>query len=138
KGQSTESYNRGVLDLWFVWWPSVVLLAYILIPFIQSWPTRDTLGFRYGDLYRHSWDNFFIVFVAALVTGIYWLLIALWATLFKMLGIGFFHALFFSAPFAWISSAMVVSLGLRIGIQNARVITTLREIAMTICRLLLP
>src|SRR5690606_41250936 len=56
KVQSTESYNRGVLDLWFVWWPSFVFLACILIPFFQSWTTSDALVFRTAVLYLHSWD----------------------------------------------------------------------------------
>lgn len=54
-----------------------LLLAYVLIPYLQAWRGRVDGRFQYHDLYRHSWDNFFIVSVGLLLAAIYWLLIVL-------------------------------------------------------------
>jgi MFS family permease len=98
--EKTQS-NTWVSIIIASWMFSSVLLAYVLLPFIQSWPTRQNNHYNYSDLYEHSWDNFFIFLVAGLLAGVYWLLIVLLAMLFKMLGITLFVDLFFSAPFAW-------------------------------------
>jgi hypothetical protein len=120
------------------WVFSSVLLAYILFPFIQSWTKRQNNYYNYSDLYEHSWDNFFVFLVAGLLTGVYWLLIVLWAMLFKMLGITLFVDLFFSAPFAWLTLPVVFSLGIRIGRGHENIIGTLRQIALSLCHLLMP
>lgn len=133
-----EAFDNGSDVLIGSWCLGLVMLSYILIPFIQSWPTREAGRFRYTDLYRHAWDNILILWVSGLVTGIFWLLIALWAGLFEMLGTSLFSDLFYSMPFALIASALVFAAGLNIGIQKANIITTLREILLSICRLLLP
>jgi hypothetical protein len=120
------------------WIFSSPVLAYILFPFIQSWPKRRGNHYNYSNLYEHSWDNFFIFFVAGLLAAVYWLLIVLWAKLFKILGITLFEDLFFSAPFAWFTLPVVFSLGIRIGLSHEKVIGTLRHIALSLCHLLMP
>jgi uncharacterized membrane protein YfbV (UPF0208 family) len=115
-----------------------LLLFSIALPFIQSWPNRKNGHFRYADLYRHSWDNFFILLVAALLTGAYWLLIVLWVMLFKMVGITLFQYLFFNALFALLTLPVVFSLGIRIGLTHDRIITTLRQIVLSLCGWLMP
>ncbi|HLD66124.1 MAG TPA: DUF4153 domain-containing protein [Pseudomonas sp.] len=120
------------------WGVGSVVLAYIATAFILSWPTREKHRLRYEDLFRHAWNNVFILLLAALLTGVFWLLLMLWGSLFRMLGIEQF-AQWFSAPgFVCLSTALVFSLGVRMGRDNERVIGLLRGILLTLCRFLLP
>ncbi len=130
--------NRHNGEGFFSLYLFLLLLAYVLIPYLQSWHNRREGRFVYHDLYRHSWDNFFIVCVGLLLTGIFWLLIVLWASLFDMLHIKFFSDIFYSKPFGWLVPFMVTGLGITIGITNDRVIGTLRNIALGICRFMMP
>ena len=110
----------------------------MLIPFIQAWPTRRHGRYRYADLYRYSWDNFFILLVAALLTLAYWLLIVLWVMLFKMIGIALFEIVFFNSVFPWLSLPVVFSLGIRLARKHDQVIGALRHIALSLCFFLMP
>jgi len=116
---------------------SLVLLS-ILLPFVQAWPNREHGHFRYPDLFKHSWDNFFILLVAAMLAAAYWLLIVLWAMLFKMVGIPLFKTVFFTLPYASITLPLVFSLGIHIGFSHDQVIGTLRQITLSLCTLLMP
>lgn len=120
------------------WVFSSSVLAYILLPFVQAWPKRQNGHYNYSDLYQHSWDNFFILLVAGILAGAYWLLIILWAMLFDMLGITLFKDLFFSSPFAWLTLPVLFSLGIRIGLSHESIIGTLRQIALSLCYFLMP
>lgn len=146
----------AVLVGWFVWQSSPqdslrwsdssgsallfgdLVLFYILTPFIQAWDSRSGGRFDYTALYRHAWSNGLILLLAALLVGLFWLLIALWAGLFSVVGINFFAALFFNRVFAWLSCALVFAMGVRIGLQRDQVIEALHGILLAICRALLP
>lgn len=147
----------AVLAAWFVWqsrsqgslrWSESpagalllfgnLLLFYILTPFVQAWDSRSGWGFDYSALYRHAWNNGLILLLAALLVGLFWLLIVLWAGLFSVLGIQLFSELFFNRVFAWLSCALVFAMGVRIGLQRDAVIEALRGLLLAICRALLP
>ncbi len=134
----SQAYNGGGEVLATSWTLCAVALAYVLIPFIQAWPTRREGRFYYPDLYRHSWDNFFILLVGGMLTLAYWLLIVLWAMLFEMVGIDFFKTVFFNSVFAWLTLAAVFSLGIHLARKHQQVIGALRHIALSLCFFLLP
>ena len=120
------------------WTCFAVVITYICTAFILSWPTREGRYPRYEDLFRHAWDTVFIVLLGLLLNGVFWALILLWGSLFKMLGIVALNKLFSTDGFIYISSAMVFALGLKMGRDNDRVIGLLRGILLTLCRFLLP
>ena len=115
-----------------------VAITYICTVFILGWPTREGRFPRYEDLFRHAWDTVFIVLLGLLLNGVFWALILLWGSLFKMLGVVALNKLFATDGFVFISSAMVFALGLQMGRDNDRVIGLLRGILLTLCRFLLP
>lgn len=127
-------------ERWLVgsWGCLSVMVAYVCTVFILSWPTREGRYPRYEDLFRHAWDTVFIVLLGLLLNGVFWALIWLWGSLFKMLGIVALNKLFATDGFIFISSAMVFALGLHMGRDNDRVIGMLRGILLTLCRFLLP
>ncbi|WP_314916257.1 DUF4153 domain-containing protein [Pseudomonas helleri] len=115
-----------------------VVITYIVTAFILSWPTRERRMPRYEDLFRHAWDTVFIVLLGLLLNAVFWALLLLWGSLFKMLGIVALNKLFFTDGFVCVSSAVVFALGLQMGRDNDRVIGLLRGILLTLCRFLLP
>jgi len=136
--QESEAYDGGDRILARSWAGGAVVLCYIFTAFILSWPTAEGRRLRYQDLFQHAWNNVFIILLGGLLTGVFWLLLLLWAGLFDMIGIGLFEHLFFTDGFAWISSMLVFALGVRMGRDNDRVIGLLRGILLALCRFLLP
>ena len=120
------------------WTCFAVVITYICTAFILSWPTREGRYPRYEDLFRHAWDTVFIVLLGLLLNGVFWALILLWGSLFKMLGIVALNKVFSTDGFIYISTAVVFALGLKMGRDNDRVIGLLRGILLTLCRFLLP
>ena len=120
------------------WTCFAVVIAYICTAFILSWPTREGLAPRYEDLFRHAWDTVFIVLLGLLLNAVFWALLLLWGSLFKMLGIVALNKLFSADGFIYVASAMVFALGVNMGRDNDRVIGLLRGILLTLCRVLLP
>lgn len=115
-----------------------VIITYIVTAFILSWPTREGRFARYEDLFRHAWDTVFIVLLGLLLNAVFWALLLLWGSLFKMLGMMALNTLFSTTGFICVSSMMVFALGLHMGRENDRVIGLLRGILLTLCRFLLP
>lgn len=115
-----------------------VVITYIVTVFILSWPTREGAFPRYEDLFRNAWDTVFIVLLGLLLNAVFWALLLLWGSLFKMLGVVALNNLFSTTGFICVSSMMVFALGLHMGRENDRVIGLLRGILLTLCRFLLP
>ncbi|ATB65748.1 DUF4153 domain-containing protein [Pseudomonas mosselii] len=120
------------------WFLAAVVLGYIGTAFILAWPTREGVAPRYEDLFRHAWNNVFILFLAQMLTGLFWQLLWLCALLFGMLGIPQVTDVVESAVFLWLVLPVVFSLGMRMGRENEKIIGLLRGILLTLCRFLLP
>lgn len=120
------------------WCLAAVVLGYIGTAFILAWPTGEGLRLRYEDLFRHAWNNVFILFLAQMLTGLFWQLLWLCALLFRMLGIPQVKEAVESPVFLWLVLPVVFSLGMRMGRENEKVIGLLRGILLTLCRFLLP
>ncbi|MBW3506395.1 MULTISPECIES: DUF4153 domain-containing protein [unclassified Pseudomonas] len=127
--------NRWLTGSWVFF---SLVVAYVCTAFILSWPTREGRYPRYEDLFRHAWDTVFIVLLGLLLNAVFWGLLWLWGSLFKMLGIVVLNKLFSTEGFICVSSAMVFALGVNMGRENDRVIGMLRGLLLTLCRFLLP
>jgi len=123
----------GTLLLW-----SNLILAYVLTPFIQAREADHRWRVDYAALYRHAINNGLLLFMALLMLAAFWLLIWLWVGLFKLVGIRIFATLFESSGFIWVASAMVVAIGLWIGLERGQVVDALRNVLQAMCRFLLP
>ncbi|QKE65406.1 DUF4153 domain-containing protein [Aquipseudomonas campi] len=137
----TRALGEGRSDdsrLLLSWSVGAQVLGYIAIAFILSWPTREQGRLRYEDLFRHAWNNVFILLLAQFLVGLFCLLLILWAGLFAMLGIDLFGELFTSPGFMAISTLLVFAVGVRMGCESERVIGLLRGILLVLCRFLLP
>ncbi|MCX5508035.1 DUF4153 domain-containing protein [Pseudomonas sp. BJa3] len=138
-GISAWLLDTGHMDwLQQTWCLAAIVLAYIGTAFILAWPTGEGLRPRYEDLFRHAWNNVFIVFLAQLLTGLFWQLLWLCALLFSMLGVAQVKDAVESPVFLWLVLPVVFSLGMRMGRENEKIIGLLRGILLTLCRFLLP
>mgnify|MGYP000178632870 CR=1 FL=1 len=134
----TPGYQSRSGVILFAWSLLAVLLAYIVLPFIQSQSLFKRRSIDYSALYRHSWDNFFVLSLAGLFMLIYWLMIVLSIFLFEMLAINQVKDFLLSPSFLLLTMPIMFSIGVRIGHEHERVISTIRFIALSICRFLLP
>lgn len=111
---------------------------YVLMPFAQVWVASGGRRFPYPDLFRHSWNNFFIGFVACTFTAVFWALIGLWAGLFKVVGVSFFADVFFTRAFASVATPVVTGAGIAIGRETDTITNMLRRITLAQFRALMP
>lgn len=126
-------------DFRFFTWPLGSLLAfYLLLPYVQIWQKTGRLKFPYSDLYRHSWNNFFIAGIGLLVAGLYWILVELCAGLFHAVGVTVVGEIIHKRAFVMITLSAMFGLGVAMGKEGDRIINTLRMIAGAIFRGLFP
>ena len=133
-----DGYQHSRGESLFAWSMVAVLLAYIALPFIQTQSLFNRQAIDYRALYRHSWDNFFVVALAGLFLLIFWLMIVLCTFLFKMLGISAVEDFLYSPYFLLTSLPIMFTIGVGIGHEHEKVISTIRFIVLSICRYLLP
>jgi len=70
------------------------VLWLLLLPFAQTRLSSGSWKPGYDVIFSHAWRNKLVLAEAALFTGLFWLLLFLWQTLFHMLGINYFKELF--------------------------------------------
>ena len=121
-----------------LWGFSGHFIAYVATAFILSWRVEPGHRLRYDDLFRHAWNNGFILLLAGLVTGLFWAMLWLCASLFQMIGIEILNEVLHNRYFNTVSLTVVFSLGMRMGQENDKVIGMLRGILLSLCRFLAP
>jgi uncharacterized protein DUF4153 len=117
----------------------VLFLAWmIVLPFAQAWNRRGNWRVSYADLFEFSWQNALLLAEAALFTGVFWLLLWLWAALFKVLGISFFAELFTKPAFAYPVSSIVFGYAIHLIESHEKIVVTLRRHLLGVFSWLLP
>lgn len=131
---------RDIIACDGVWMPYVVVLTcalFVALPFVQT--ARDH-GPRlsYPDLFHHAWDNWLALHSAALFAGAGWLILVLWAGLFKLIGIGFFTTLFSSVEFIFPVSGLFFGFGLMLCRTQPGALRAVLRVWLSLSRGLLP
>ncbi len=90
----------------------LVVLWLMLLPFLATRMRRGKWSADYPDFFTTAWRNKLLLAEAALFTIVFWLLLALWATLFGLLNIDFFQELFREPIFIYPVTALVFGLAL--------------------------
>lgn len=90
------------------------VLWLMALPFIQVRLANGRWRGSYGDWFRAAWHNKLRLAEAALFTGVFWLLLFLWAQLFGLLGMNFFRELFTRPLFAYPVSAIAFGIALHL------------------------
>jgi hypothetical protein len=121
--------------------PLSVCLAVATFIALPWWQFRLHAGHwraDYGALFERAWQNGLTLVLAAVFTGLTWLLLWLWAALFRMVKVDFFHELFGSDAFIALATGMLAGFGVLIGRTQHRAMQITRQVLFAICRGLLP
>lgn len=81
---------------------------FVFLAFAQTLLARDGFRLSYPDLFDAAWRNTLVLFEAAVFVLLFWLLLALWAGLFHLIGIHIFSRLFYDYRFVYVASAIVL------------------------------
>ncbi|MFO0698351.1 MAG: hypothetical protein U0236_03915 [Nitrospira sp.] len=96
------------------------MALYILLPYLQIDQRSGRWQFPYSDLYRDSWNNYFLDW---LYTGIYWTLVWTCASLFKAIGIDAIQTLITKPSFVAITTGCMSGLGVALAKEHTQTIT---------------
>lgn len=120
------------------WCAASILTVYILLPYLQIYHRSGRWYFPYPELYRNSWNNFFLASLGWFYTGVYWILVWTCASLFKAIGINAVETLITKPSFVAITTGFMSGLGVALAKEHTQTITTLRTIAATLFHSLTP
>lgn len=115
---------------------TIGLACFKALMYLQQRASRVPL--TYEVLFTNSWRNFLVGVLAALFTGIFWLILLLWGRLFRVIGIEFFWDLFTEDWFAIPVLAVAFGLGISLFRDLTRVIDNITSLLHWLIKLLLP
>jgi hypothetical protein len=92
----------------------LIVLWLILMPFVQARLKVGRWTAEYRQLFDHAWRNAVTLAEAVAFTGLFWLLLFLWQSLFHMLQIDFFRDLFEEPIFVYPVTSLVFGCALHL------------------------
>ena len=116
----------------------VAVLCFHALPFAQAFLANGDWRVQYRDLFRFAWRNALLGALGGLFCGVFWLLLGLWAQLFRMLGINLFAEVFFDARFAIPATTVAAGVGIQLAGSVERLETALREQILALLKWLAP
>jgi len=114
------------------------VLWYHALPFAQSWLRSGHRRPAYPDLFEFAWRNGLLLALGALFCGVTWLLLWLWAQLFRLLGIDFFGQLFANSAFAIPATAIAAGVGVQLAGNVESLQRALRQNLLSLLKWLAP
>ena len=117
---------------------TTTLALFIALPFLQCRLQHGRWCAPYADLFEHAWQNTLTLLLALLFVGICWGVLALWGSLFHLIGIDFFRDLFRERPFTYLATGGMAGLGILIGRTQHQPIRLALRIVLAIFTGLLP
>jgi hypothetical protein len=127
----------GASNVIFPYVLSLAIATFVLAPFVQTW-RRSRWPLAYASLFQNAWNNALTLAIAVAFTGAFWLILALWAALFDLLGIKFFSTLFGEHGFVYPVTGLLAGFGLVLGRTLMGAVRTLLSICLALGRALFP
>jgi hypothetical protein len=103
------------------------VLWLLLMPFVQVRLEVGRWTADYRQLFEHAWRNAITLGEAVVFTGLFWLLLFLWQSLFHMLQIDFFRDLFEEPIFVYPVSSLVFGCALHLIGSIERLVSTVLD-----------
>ncbi len=116
-----EAYSNYFYLLFFVFLIIVALLLVLPLSYYQAARTAGRFTFPIKQLFLNLRANGLAFFFAGYFLGLCWLMLGIWAWIFKLIGIGFFAALFSKPLFIALFTGTAVGLGLALARENSKV-----------------
>jgi len=124
-----------------VLWPfgmAVSIALFVALPYLQARQGSGRWQAAYTDLFAYAWQNALTLALTGVFVGLCWLVLWLWASLFRLTGISYFSDLFSAEPFVYMATGFMAGLGILIARLQRRVLAVTRQILFAICLGLLP
>jgi len=134
----SQAPNIHLAPVWLALMPSLLLMCFVLLPWLQARQQHGSFRVPYADLFESAWQNTLSLLLALFFTLTCWLLLMLWAGLFNLLGIDFFWRLFTNPLFFHPVLSLLFTLGILIARQQRRAVQVVRQIKFALFKGLLP
>jgi hypothetical protein len=105
----------------------LIVLWLLVMPFVQARLKMGRWTADYLPLFDYAWRNAITLAEAGVFTGLFWLLLFLWQSLFHMLHIDFFRELFREPIFVYPVTSLVVGCALHLIGSVERFVSTVLE-----------
>ena len=115
-----------------------IIIAYISAPFFRTVAERGERPTHYPSLFEFAWNLPVVGAAGALFTGALWIVLAIWAALFDLIGIDFFADLFFHEATVCVVSFAAFGVAAGIVRQREAIILALRGVLFALLKLLAP
>lgn len=117
----------------------LLLMAMLLLPWIQQNLNPRQGVTRYARFYGLAWHNALTLLVIFIANGLTWLVLLLWSELFKIVGITFFKTLFFDTRwFIYLALGLITALAVILARTQSRLIGAIQKLMTLIATGLLP
>lgn len=134
---TSPEWTRDCSDIFTPYAMALGAALFVLLPFLQCFREQGR-RLPYDTLYHRAWDNAQAMAAAGIFTGAGWLILWLWAALFKLIGIRFFHELFGEERFYYPVTGLLVGLGIVLARNQAGALRSMLRVCLALGRLLLP
>jgi len=126
-----EDRIAGFLLPWLVAW-------LVALPMLRARLESGRWRAGYSSLFRSSWRSYLTLAESALFTGVFWLLLQLWAELFETLGNDFFRGLFNDPRFIYPATTLAFAAATQIIGSSDRFIDGVLDQLLGLMKWLLP
>jgi len=117
---------------------TIAIGVFVSIAWLQARQRHGSWRVPYSTLFECAWQNALTLLLAAGFTAICWGVLTLWAKLFTLLDIRFFHTLFQRSDFTHLATGTMAGLGILIGRTQHRPVQIARQILFAVFKGLLP
>lgn len=114
---------------------TMAIATFKALIYSQQWARGERV--TYSALFLWSWRNFLTLSLALLFAGSFWLLLMLWASLFKAINIDFFSDLFEQRWFYYPAIALANGFGIIIFRKLTHIIDTITRLQQALIKFLL-
>ncbi|WP_300496921.1 DUF4153 domain-containing protein [uncultured Methylophaga sp.] len=114
---------------------TMAIATFKALMYSQQWARGERV--TYSALFLWSWRNFLTLSLALLFAGSFWLLLMLWAALFKAINIDFFNDLFEQRWFYYPAIALANGFGIIIFRKLTHIIDTITRLQQALIKFLL-
>lgn len=129
-----DAFPIGNLAFAFIW--SIGLACFKALMYLQQRAAEKPM--TYDVLFTYSWRNSLTLALSLLLVFVFWLILLLWANLFRAIEIDFFHDLFRETWFVFPVLSVAHGVGVIIFRNLTRVIDSITRLFEGLIKILLP